>query len=463
MRLLIGIILFCIAAAGFFFWFTAHNPPQSQLDQTVKSEQTTYGPIKAGMELKQTHEISKGDDKVVIGNTKTQVMAPVVQLSKWKEVSMDISYPTGGQVAPVTQDNKIIWSEKDKDVYFQQIPKDPKIDGDKFEFDILLKKKPDTNIFTYNIDTENLDFYFQPPLNQEAQNKNLNCTETECKDRNGNTISLRPENVVGSYAAYYKDGKTGDYSRVGGKNYETGKAFHIYRPQIIDAAGKKAWAELKVDETAKTLSVVVDPAFLTSASYPVTVDPTFGYTTQGGTGYSICQMGSGTVTDYRRGTVFSPANDGTLSQISIIKSNFGVVQSSLTPVFLAVNQKDSGGAGIHGQIDSIQSTADYTSPTTAGNGETESYSLSQSVSSGTNYILNITGDCSLLSFFSSVGIYGDSTGGISYLESYASFIKESPWTESTTGTIKYSIYATYLGPKVKLKGGMNLRGNINLR
>ena len=36
-----------------------------------------------------------------------------------------------------------------------------------------------------------------------------------------------------------------------GKNYKTGKAFHIYRPLITDGAGKTVWGELNIDLTAE--------------------------------------------------------------------------------------------------------------------------------------------------------------------------------------------------------------------
>ena len=110
-----------------------------------------------------------------------------------------------------------------------------------YNFDVVLKSKPATNIFSFDIETDNLDFFYQPPLNEETQKPNVvSCTESQCSDQDGKVIKSRPENVVGSYAVYHKT-MAGNYSLMGGKNYQTGKAFHIFRPKILDSAGHWVW------------------------------------------------------------------------------------------------------------------------------------------------------------------------------------------------------------------------------
>ncbi|MGE5041460.1 MAG: Hint domain-containing protein [Candidatus Levyibacteriota bacterium] len=261
MRLLIGIVIFICVVTGLFFWFNSANPPVSQVESDAKSGLASVGEIRAGMQLgKDYHEITAKDTKIDVGGEGDQKFSPEVEISKLDgEAKFKIAYPETNS-SPTAENNTIRWKDQEKEVYFADAQKDGK-----FEFDILLKQKPVSNIFTYSIDTTGLDFFYQPPL-----------TEKEKKEGN-----VRPENVVGSYAVYYKDGKSGDYSKTGGKNYGTGKAFHIYRPKIIDAKGNSVWGVLGIDEKAKTLSVTVDPDFLASAAYPVTVDPTFGYTSAG--------------------------------------------------------------------------------------------------------------------------------------------------------------------------------------
>jgi hypothetical protein len=146
-------------------------------------------------------------------------------------------------------------------------PKDD--DPATFDIDFTLDAKPDTNVFTYQIDgAEDFDFFYQPPLDEEMASST--CTPTDCSGAH------RDENVVGSYAVY---SKTKANHVVGETNYATGKVMHIYRPKATDANGNEVWAALAYENG--TLSVTVPQEFLDSAAYPVTIDPTFGYTTKG--------------------------------------------------------------------------------------------------------------------------------------------------------------------------------------
>ncbi|MGE5041461.1 MAG: Hint domain-containing protein [Candidatus Levyibacteriota bacterium] len=163
---------------------------------------------------------------------------------------------------------------------------------DKFEFDIVLHQKPETNIFTYNIDTEGLDFLYQPPLTEEEKDQGL----------------YRPENVVGSYAVYKSGSKSLYASQEEAQKYQTGKVFHIYRPKIIDSKGNWTWGVLDIDKNKSQLSIAIDQKWLDTASYPVTVDPTFGYTTQGA---STIDVGN-TI----RGSHFTIGENGTLTSIA---------------------------------------------------------------------------------------------------------------------------------------------------
>jgi len=146
------------------------------------------------------------------------------------------------------------------------------------EYDIILKEIPKSNIFTLPITSTGLDFFYQPPLNEEltgSQYTGWTITATTAINEKGEIVNSRPENVVGSYAVYYSE-----------KNnvYKTGKAFHIYRPYVSDAKGNTVWASLNFD--GSNLIVTVNQKWLSNAAYPVVVDPSFGYDSQGGTEYS---------------------------------------------------------------------------------------------------------------------------------------------------------------------------------
>src|SRR3990167_7797514 len=163
-----------------------------------------------------------------------------------------------------------------------------KIDEKTFEFETILREKSQTNILHFQLTgIENLNFFYQPELTQEERDKGYS----------------RPENVVGSYAVYHK---TKANHRIGSTNYATGKALHIYRPKAIDANGAEEWAELSYENGI--LSVIVPQSFLDSAAYPVVADPTFGYTTLGGTTVNI-------VNDLE-GTKFASTEAGTLTKMT---------------------------------------------------------------------------------------------------------------------------------------------------
>ena len=145
-----------------------------------------------------------------------------------------------------------------------------------FEFDIELTEKPDTNVFTYELEGwEDLHFAYQSPDWCDLK-------EVEC-----------PENVIGSYAVYHLNKVHNEHG--------TGKLYHIYRPLILDAAGRETWGQLVVRYTEPDgvtpapranaarafLDVVAPEEFLGPAQYPVIIDPTFGFTGIGGSAITL--------------------------------------------------------------------------------------------------------------------------------------------------------------------------------
>ena len=130
-------------------------------------------------------------------------------------------------------------------------------DEDEFEFDLVLLKKPKKNVVQMTIETKNLEFLYQGKLTQD-----------EIAQK-----SIRPPRVVGSYAVYHSDPDPYKHSNA--------KAFHIYRPIIIDAAGKRVWGDMTINLDKKRLDITIPQDFIDTAIYPVVVDPTLGYTTKG--------------------------------------------------------------------------------------------------------------------------------------------------------------------------------------
>lgn len=218
--------------------------------------------------------------EVEIGDAKQQDFHPQVKIKRWdNEVNTSFRYVHDEKnPAVVEEDGKVKWIGKDTEAHFYELTEG---EGG-YEFEVILKKKPVSNVVQFTLNTKDLDFFYQPALTEQEIDDGVN----------------RPENVIGSYAVYASENKV---NIVGGKEYKCGKVGHIYRPKIIDALGVEVWGELSIDTEAGILSVTVPKEFLDEAKYPVIVDPTFGYTGVGasnsaltaGTAYGILAMPEG--------------------------------------------------------------------------------------------------------------------------------------------------------------------------
>ncbi|RLB69417.1 MAG: hypothetical protein DRH04_05245 [Deltaproteobacteria bacterium] len=164
------------------------------------------------------------------------------------------------------------------------------------EFDIVLRRRPPTNRWVFLLDAENFEFYYQPPLHPDHP------TWAD-EDNDGTPDSFRPMNVVGSYAVYHKWKANNEY--------RTGKAFHIYRPHVTDARGNETWADLRIENGVMT--VTVDREWLNNATYPVRIDPNFGYESVGGSYYQWYGKDGGIIL----GSWFTLSESGTADSISV--------------------------------------------------------------------------------------------------------------------------------------------------
>jgi hypothetical protein len=114
-----------------------------------------------------------------------------------------------------------------------------------------LEREPESNTVALRLEgAEQFDFFRQPDF-------------------------LRDPFLAGSYAVYKKETFVGN----GRMSEGTGKLCHIYRPEIVDAGGRRVWGELAVE--GDTLRVTIPEGWLSNARYPVTVDPVIGTTTVG--------------------------------------------------------------------------------------------------------------------------------------------------------------------------------------
>ena len=238
------------------------------------------------MQIKQlnatTYEINlPTGDKVEIGDKEALDFKPHIKLNRWgKECSLKLGLSTTEKVAPIVEANKVKWCGNKAEVYFYPLEPRTVVAKDKdgsdveftqnelggFEFEVVLKQKPDTNKISLDIETQGLKFYYQPlePIKPSP-----------------GAIVLCPDNVRGSYAVYHRTRTNIHSSEADANKYKAGKAFHIYRPKVVDAKGNWTWGELSVDDQAGTLEITIKEDWLDRAVYPVLIDPNFGYETKG--------------------------------------------------------------------------------------------------------------------------------------------------------------------------------------
>lgn len=266
-----------------------------------------------------------------------------------------------------------------------------------FDIDFTLDSKPDTNVFEYKISgAEYFNFFYQPALTQQ-----------EIDDG-----ASRPDNVVGSYAVYSKAKAN---HAVGSTNYATGKAFHIYRPKAIDANGVEGWAELNYANGV--LSVTVPQDFLDTAVYPVRVDPTFGYTSIGGTS-------DGGVRTSNKGIKHVPEESGSLSMFSIYANvsasgslDSALYNSSLVQVETTASQT-GGGLAWH----------DFT------------VDIGYNFSASTEYLIGVCGSGN--AFQTVAGFYDTGNTGQTVHDTGGSACRD-PLVDDSLQDRVYSAYATY--------------------
>lgn len=129
------------------------------------------------------------------------------------------------------------------------------------EFSFLLNKKPKKTTLEFEYATKNISLTKQKKLTEEEKKKGF----------------TREKHIEETWACYHATKKN--------NRYKTGKIFHLWRPVAIDATGKSCMG--KILFTKNRMRIVFPNKFLEKATYPVYIDPTFGYTTAGASGFTL--------------------------------------------------------------------------------------------------------------------------------------------------------------------------------
>lgn len=407
-----------------------------------------------------TKEYMVGGERVIVGGEPVfggtiQNFNPEVKLEKWgDETHIRVWTDEAGDDFATEKDGKIVWHNADKSKEYNFYPLAPteQYEDGGFEYEIILKEKPKSNVVTLKIDTQDLVFYYQPELTQEEIDKGAS----------------RPENVIGSYAVYHA---TKANHKIGETNYKTGKAFHIYRPNIIAANSDEIWGELLIEDGL--LTITIDQTWLDTAVYPVIVDPTVGYTELGASGSSsICNVSSDTSTSAGKSndsfTVLSEA--GTLDSITF---GLAAAQGAQTvDTFFAIYDEDGAASNSHSLIASVEELNKSIAVSPA------LYTInaaSEELSADTYIIASLCNGVDIVGSPRTVSIRAD-TGGSGwrfYLESstgaggYATRKAEDPWTEvDSSSSFLNSAYFTYTAAAAEVgspEGIIEAKGIIKVK
>jgi len=342
---------------------------------------------------------------------KVEIDCQKVSLQKWDgEVKLDISLPIIGE--PEQNNGRLKWKNDKMEVYTYPLnPTEQMTDGG-FEIEIVLKEKPDTNVVTLNIETENLDFFYQPELTQEEID-------------NG---AYRPENVVGSYAVYHSNKTNIHSSQAEADKYKVGKAYHIYRPKVCDNDDWCVWGELDINIDLGVLSVVIPQDFIDKAVYPIkhVAGLTFGYTEAGETDFAG--------NDYIVGAVEASSEVGNGTKIS------GYLY---------------GSAGTSGNA---KANLYNTSGALITNGTTDEVVISEG-NSGSWYDMSFVSSPSIVAQTYWIAVWFESTGGngnwrcdsVEEAEIEYKIVTYGSWPNPLEGTTnsngwRLSAYVTYISP-----------------
>ena len=204
---------------------------------------------------------------------------PEAIMEKWDNVQLKIWRDEKGEKTATQVADKLIWKAESGNEYrfYTKSKEELKAEAGGFEYEVVLKKNPKSNVIEFNISADDLLFYRLNGLTDYE--RSMQYTVGTKEDYGG--IYMPPE-AEGSYAVYHKTYK--NYDSKSGINYKTGKFGHIYRPKLIDAKGNWIWAEMKINTNKKgelidnKLVIIMDISWLDKAEYPIIVDPTFGET-----------------------------------------------------------------------------------------------------------------------------------------------------------------------------------------
>ena len=368
------------------------------------------------------YEINFGGEIITVGKG-TNTFTPEITIYRWdKECYLTLLEPTiNGEAlsqknaGTTLTSNTIDWASKDLEFKFYPVNQTEQSEFGALEYEIILaNSKAGTSVLLNSISfpilTNSLEFNYQPALTQAEIDEG----------------AYRPENVTGSYAVYHSTKRNHINGSV---NYGTGKALHIYRPMLIDNQGDTIYADLTITSNELTIDFANISAWLNKAKYPVVIDPTFGYTGEGGS------YETWAANDWVGLTATSSSDAATGTDWKIYQSakmhTAGATGNCKGAIYLSsTNARVTNGiGGVSTQITASKAWV------------TSSYSTAPTISNSTDYKIGVVvGNASTGSF----DLYFDNTGA-GWYDTNITGGYSSPGTpvDPTSINRNHSVYASY--------------------
>lgn len=263
-------------------------------------------------------------------------------------------------------------------------------DDHSLEWELILDSPTVVTTYQFPCRLTNVHAYYQPEL-------------TARELANGHE---RPDSIVGSYALYSRTGE---------------KLLHIPRPRAFDADGNSAWCDLRIDSF---LSITLPASFLSTARFPVRIDPAFGYSTAGASSLAAASIRcyANRNATYRYTASANQRVDSFRVHLRTLTGNSDTVDVALY----------SWNNGLQNRLD----TAVWISTASSTAAWVSSAQIAQLLSNGTTYTLAINHHEGTPRISYDVGYSGD--------HSYDT-VDDLPatWTEDGTGTYLISMQAWY--------------------
>lgn len=255
---------------------------------------------------------------------------PVISLSRWNaRATLDIHYHGIRAEGRQVESHKIAWNGVEHSLHAYDVSPTSELDEGGLELEVILPSKPQVNFWSFTIPNwDRYDFDHQSALAHIDQDG----SSWETNQWGGRR--QRPAHVVNSYAVYARS--IGGHV-LGDLNFEIGKILHIFRPKVVDATGLWVWGTLNFKEG--TLTVTAPWSFLEGATYPVRVDPTFGYSGTAASDDNIADV------HLLLKAASNPASNGSLTSVTIkgrIKTD--IDPSGIHPNHAPAIFSDSAGA-----------------------------------------------------------------------------------------------------------------------